>query len=212
MATFDQRILRIVTFQTFVLKNARWLVGGLGLTYFSSFGQTFFIALFAGELRADFGLTHGQFGSLYMFGTLASAITLVFIGKVVDHYSVRQVSGVVLLALSTACIAMATAQNVITLVFAIFLLRLSGQGMMTHTAVTAMGRWFVAERGRAVAVTNSGHQLGEACMPLAVFSLLNVLGWRQIWILCAIILLVIAVAFSCPGLSEHLSGFIKCTC
>jgi len=40
------------------------------------------------------------------------------------------------------------------LVIAIYLLRLAGQGMMSHTAMTAMGRWFVAERGRAVAVTS----------------------------------------------------------
>ena len=79
-----------MTFQTFVLQNARWLIGGIGLTFFASFGQTFFIAMFAGQYRTEFGLSHGEFGTIYMLGTLASAITLVFLGKVVDFHSVRR--------------------------------------------------------------------------------------------------------------------------
>ena len=182
-----------MTFQTFVRQNARWLLGGLSLTFFASFGQTFFIAMFAGHYRGEFGLSHGQFGSVYMVGTLASAITLVFIGKVVDYQTVRSVSGVVIVALAVACAAMAMAQSVVGLVLAIYLLRLAGQGMMSHTAMTAMGRWFVAERGRAVAVTSSGHQLGEACFPFIVLGLLHSLDWRLMWWGCAALLLLVAL-------------------
>ncbi len=182
-----------MTFQTFVRQNARWLLGGLGLTYFASFGQTFFIAMFASHYRDEFELSHGQFGSVYMVGTLASAITLVFIGKVVDYQTVRRVSTVVIAALAVACAVMATASSLPALVLAIYLLRLAGQGMMSHTAMTAMGRWFVAERGRAVAVTSSGHQLGEACFPFIVVALLSQLHWRTIWWLCALVLLLVAL-------------------
>ena len=182
-----------MTFQTFVRQNARWLTGGLGLTFFASFGQTFFIGMFAKHYQDEFKLSHGEFGSVYMVGTLASAVTLVLIGKVVDYQTVRRVSSVVIVALAVACVAMATAQSVATLVLAIYLLRLSGQGMMSHTAMTAMGRWFVAERGRAVAVTSSGHQLGEAVFPFVVVALLSVLDWRTLWWGCAVVLLVIAL-------------------
>lgn len=182
-----------MTFQTFVKQNVRWLAGGVGLTFFASFGQTFFIAMFASHYRGDFGLSHGAFGSLYMIGTLASAITLVFIGKVVDHYSVRLVSSIVVVALSMACISMAVAKSALGLVLAIYLLRLAGQGMMSHTAMTAMGRWFQAERGRAVAVTSTGHQLGEAVLPFAVVTMLAVIDWRIIWWGCALFLLLVAL-------------------
>lgn len=182
-----------MTFQTFVQQNARWLIGGLGLTLFASFGQTFFIAMFASEYRTEFGLSHGQFGSVYMVGTLASAITLVFIGKVVDHYSVRLVASVVIVGLAIACASMALVSSVVTLTLSIYLLRLAGQGMMSHTAMTAMGRWFVAERGRAVAVTSSGHQMGEAIFPFIVVSLLAIIDWRLIWWACAIALLLLAL-------------------
>ena len=184
-----------MTFQTFVRQNARWLAGGVGLTFFASFGQTFFISMFAEQYRIEFGLSHGDFGSIYMLGTLSSAITLVFLGKVVDYYSVRSVTTVVILSLALACALMASVNGVIMLVFAIYLLRLAGQGMMSHTAMTAMGRWFVAERGRAVAVTSAGHQLGEAIFPFIVIVLFAGIDWRLIWWFCAAALALIALPF-----------------
>ncbi len=182
-----------MTFQTFVRQNARWLIGGIGLTFFASFGQTFFIAMFASQYREEFGLSHGDFGFVYMLGTLASAITLVFIGKIVDDHSVRQVSTVVIVSLALACAAMASINSVAGLVFAIYLLRLTGQGMMSHTAMTAMGRWFVAERGRAVSVTSIGHQLGEAVFPFVILALLAGADWRLIWWGCAAAMLMLAL-------------------
>ncbi len=184
-----------MTFQTFVRQNARWLAGGVGLTFFASFGQTFFISMFAGHYRAEFDLSHGDFGSIYMLGTLSSAITLVFIGKVVDFYSVRCVASVVIVALSLACALMASANSVLFLVLAIYMLRLAGQGMMSHTAMTAMGRWFAAERGRAVAVTSAGHQLGEAILPFIVLILFAGSEWRMTWWVCTAVLILFALPF-----------------
>ena len=57
----------------FLRENARWLAGGFLLTLFSSYGQTFYIALSSGGIRGELGLSHGDFGWLYMFATLASA-------------------------------------------------------------------------------------------------------------------------------------------
>lgn len=149
--------------------------------------------MFAEQFRAEFGLSHGDFGSIYMLGTLASAITLVFIGKIVDFYSVRSVATFVILGLSLACAAMASVSGVATLVLAIYLLRLAGQGMMSHTAMTAMGRWFAAERGRAVAVTSAGHQIGEAIFPFIVLVLLAGSDWRVVWWGCAAATLLLAL-------------------
>ena len=44
---------------SFLRTNARWIAGGFLLTFFSSFGQTFFIGLSGEELRAKFDLTDG---------------------------------------------------------------------------------------------------------------------------------------------------------
>ena len=51
---------------TFLRDNARWISGGFLLTFFSSFGQTFFIGLSGEELRAKFDLSDGEFGGVYI--------------------------------------------------------------------------------------------------------------------------------------------------
>ena len=68
----------------FITNNSRWLLGGFLLTFFSAFGQTYFISLSAGNIRAEYNLSHGDFGLLYMLATLASALTLPWLGKIVD--------------------------------------------------------------------------------------------------------------------------------
>ena len=68
----------------FLKQNFRWIAGGFLLTYFSSFGQTFFVSASIAEWQAAFDLSHGEFGRLYMFATLASAVCLPFLGRLVD--------------------------------------------------------------------------------------------------------------------------------
>lgn len=177
----------------FLRQNAPWLLAGMLLTFSSSFGQTFFIALFGGQIREEFGLSNGEFGGLYLLGTLGSAALMVFAGKVVDFYSPRQVGALVLLGLGIASVSMAMADTLTMLVFTIFLVRFFGQGMTSHIALTAMGRWFDATRGKAVSITNTGHQIGEAVLPLTVVLLIAVLDWRQAWLIFAGVITLIAI-------------------
>ena len=46
--------------KNFYLANARWLGAGLLCTFGSSFGQTYFIALFASQFMALHGLSDGD--------------------------------------------------------------------------------------------------------------------------------------------------------
>ncbi len=171
----------------------RWLLGGLILTFFSSFGQTYFIALFSSEIRATFSLSHGEFGGIYMAGTLVSAATLVWLGRVVDIYSVSKVAFWVCIALSLACAAMSVVSSVWMLVLVVFGLRLFGQGMMSHIAMVAMGRWYSAERGRAVSITSMGYQIGSGIFPFVMVSLIGLIGWQQSWALAAGLMIFVAL-------------------
>ena len=166
---------------TFLIQNARWLAGGFLLTLFSSFGQTFFISIWGAEIRAEFGLTHGGFGSLYMVATLASALTLPFLGRLIDETSVARFAFWIMAMLAAATLLMGAAGGIVMLVVAIYLLRLFGQGLMTHTALTAMGRWYSASRGRAVSIAAIGHQAGEAVLPITFVFLATYMTWRETW-------------------------------
>jgi len=127
-----------------------------------------------------------------MIGTLASAASLVWIGRVVDHYAVSTVAFYVCVALSLACMAMSLVSSVWMLVLVIYGLRLFGQGMMSHIAMVAMGRWYSAERGRAVSITSMGFQIGSGVLPLIVVSLIGLIGWRASWVLAAALMIFVA--------------------
>ncbi|SDU17110.1 MFS transporter [Stappia sp. ES.058] len=182
-----------MSYFAFVRENLRWLLAGLLLTFFSSFGQTFFISLVAGDLRGEFNLSHGEFGGLYMAATLLSAASLTVIGKVVDTHPLALVSAGIVCGLALFSVGMASVSSVAMLFVVLYGLRLFGQGMMTHVAMTAMGRWYAAQRGRAVSIAALGIQCGEASLPLAFVSVSALLGWRGAWWLGAGALVVVAL-------------------
>lgn len=172
---------------TFLKDNARWLGAGAVLTFLSSFGQTFFISLFAGEIREAYGLTDGGWGNIYAAGTLASAIVMVWAGSLTDRFRTRQIGIAILVGLALACVMMAVNPYVSLLVVAVFLLRFFGQGMASHAAVVAMSRWFDATRGRALAVCTLGFTFAEAVFPILFVALLAFVDWRLLWIVAALV-------------------------
>ncbi|TVQ36254.1 MAG: MFS transporter [Geminicoccaceae bacterium] len=180
----------------FLQDNARWLVGGLVLCFASSFGQTFFIALFAEDLRLELGLSHGAWGSLYAAGTLASAAVFMALGKLADDVEPVRLVGYVFVGLALVAVAMANVTTAWMLGLVVFGLRLGGQAMMTHVAVTITARWFLATRGKALALVSMGHPLGEAVLPALAVLAIATFGWRGAWWAVAALLVLVLLPLS----------------
>lgn len=174
----------------FYRANARWLAAGLLCTLGSSFGQTFFISLFAGEIMATHGLSDGEWGALYTGATLLSAVVLVQAGRLADIWPLERLALLIVLLFAAVCVGMAVNHSLILLFILVAGLRFCGQGMMGHIGVTATARWFRAHRGRALAVTSLGYSLGEAVLPAIAVVAVAVAGWRGAWGLAAGILLL----------------------
>ncbi|ETX15915.1 MFS transporter [Roseivivax halodurans JCM 10272] len=170
---------------TFLRDNARWLLAGGLLTFLSSFGQTFFISIFAGEIRAEFDLSHGAWGAIYAIGTTLSAMLMVSAGGLTDRFRSRVLGGTGLVCLALACLGMAVNASVWLLPLAILGLRFFGQGMMGLIAMVSMSRWFVAARGRALSLAGLGVTLGQAVLPVIFVALMSVLPWRSLWVIAA---------------------------
>nr|WP_180882899.1 MFS transporter [Mesorhizobium loti] len=159
----------------------------------SCFGQTFFISLFSGDIRAEFGLTHSSFGLLYMVATLGSAASILWVGRLVDVYSARKMAVCVVLATAVAAVLTSYAHSLIIFFIALYLLRFCGQGMLDHLAGVTMTRWYDLNRGRALSIASLGHPVGEALLPLAGVVLIAAIGWRQTWLVVACVLLFAAM-------------------
>ena len=176
---------------TFVRGNLAFLAAGMLLTFCSSFGQTFFVSIFSGEIRAAFGLSHGAWGAIYSAGTFAAAVAMIWAGVLTDRFRVRAMGAVMLPCYAVACLAMGFNVWLWAVPILVFALRFFGQGMATHIATVAMARWFVATRGRALSTATLGFALGEAVLPVSFVALMLVLDWRFLWVLSAGLLLAL---------------------
>ena len=164
---------------------------GFIFTFFSSFGQSFFLGLFNSSIRDALSITHGQFGSLYASATLLSSIVLVWIGKKIDDVNILKFASYVIIFLSVSCFIFSKISSVIFLFVGIFLMRLAGQGLTTHTATTTISRFFEKNRGRALSIGWLGLSLAEFILPVLIVFLLTFVEWRNIWISISIVVIIV---------------------
>ena len=169
----------------------KFLLFGFLMTFFSSPGQTFFVSLFSGEIRADLGLSDGQFGGLYSFATLMSAIVMVWSGTLMDRVSLERFSISVVAGLALGCLMISFSNGVVLLVLGVFLLRQMGQGLMCLASSTAMVRYLDRNKGKSNALAGMGYAVSEAVMPSIIVSLIVWFGWRESWLIIAAALLVL---------------------
>ena len=126
----------------FFTRNARFVSFGFFLALFSSFGQTFYVALFNGVLNDDLGFSSSQLGTFYGAATFASAVLLIWVGKLIDLWDLRVFTIFTFTILAAACLMFANITGPLTLMLAMLGLRLGGQGLMSHTALTSMSRYY----------------------------------------------------------------------
>ena len=157
------------------------IIFGFIFTFFSSFGQSFFLGLFNSSIRNELSITHGQFGSIYASATLLSSFFLIWFGKKIDDINVFKFAFLVTLLLSFSCFFFSKISSVTILFLAIFLMRFSGQGMMSHTATTTISRYFSKSRGKALSTSWFGLSSAEFILPVLIIYLLTIYDWKNIW-------------------------------
>ena len=189
-----------------MLKNLsiKVIIFGFIFTFFSSFGQSFFLGLFNESIRNELNITHGQFGSIYASATLLSSIILIWVGKKIDDFDVLKFSFFVISLLAISTFTFSKINSVAFLFVAILLMRFSGQGMMSHTASTTISRYFTNTRGKALSTGWFGLSTAEFLMPVTIIYALTIMDWRNIWII-----ITIAIILFLPLVSYFLVKEIK---
>ena len=76
--------------------NKKVLIFGFIFTFFSSFGQSFFLGLFNPSIREELDITHGQFGTIYAGATICSSLVLIWFGKKIDDFKLINYSIIVI--------------------------------------------------------------------------------------------------------------------
>ena len=166
------------------------IIFGFIFTFFSSFGQSFFLGLFSISIRETLLITHGQFGSIYASATLLSSFLLIWAGKKIDDINIFKFALYVSLLLSFSCFFFSKISSLMLFFIAVFLMRFSGQGLMSHTATTTITRYFTKSRGKALSVGWFGLSTAEFILPVLIVYLLSITTWQNIWVSISIFILI----------------------
>jgi len=152
--------------------------------------------LFNSNIREELNISHGEFGTLYGIATLCSSLTLIWLGKKIDDLKLVNYSLLVVIFLTFAVLFFSFINGIIFLTIGIFFLRLSGQGLMAHTASTAVARYFDQSRGKALSYIWVGMSLGEFLLPVMIVYALTFIYWRNLWQGLALIILLLLPIFT----------------
>ena len=166
------------------------IIFGFIFTFFSSFGQSFFLGLFNSSIRETLSITHGQFGSIYASATLLSSFLLIWVGKKIDDINIFKFAFYVTLLLSFSCFFFSKISSIAFLFIAVFLMRFSGQGLMSHTATTTITRYFTKSRGKALSAGWFGLSTAEFILPILIVYLLTIMSWQNVWVFISILILI----------------------
>ena len=161
--------------------NKKVIIFGFIFTFFSSFGQSFFLGLFNAPIRNELGITHGQFGNIYATATIFSSLLLIWVGKKIDEYQIIYYAIFVILLLFMSSLFFSFINTIYLLSVGIFLMRFSGQGLMSHTSTTTVSRFFEKSRGKALSTIWFGLSSAEFILPVLITYLFVIYSWRTVW-------------------------------
>ena len=170
--------------------NKKVIIFGFIFTFFSSFGQSFFLGLFNAPIRNELGITHGQFGSIYATATICSSLLLIWVGKKIDDYRLLNYSFFVIILLFISSLFFSFINSIYLLAIGIFLMRFSGQGLMSHTSTTAISRFFEKSRGKALSTIWFGLSTAEFILPVSITYFFVTYSWRTVWQGIAILIIL----------------------
>ncbi|MFP4325400.1 MAG: CynX/NimT family MFS transporter [Desulfonatronovibrio sp.] len=175
----------------FIRNNPRLAFYAFMAVLTSGFGQTFFVSVMGGEIRAAFDLSHTAYGTIYSLATVTSAMLLFRLGGLADTWSLSRITILAVAALAAGCLLIGLAPGVFVLGIGFVLIRFGGQGYISHLGITTAARYFSVHQGKAVAFAASGFPVAEAILPACAVFILGLAGWRWSWMAGAIVLMVL---------------------
>lgn len=179
-----------------VKRNPWWVVVGSTLTLVVCNAPLVFytVGIFIKPITDEFGWARSTLTMAAGLGTLAGAIAIPFIGRLMDRWGVRRVliPSIAVFALSIASLALTPA---VPLIFVCLyaLVGLTGAPHGPLPYVKAVSGWFDRRRGIAIGIIMSGIGLGAAMIPPVTSMFIEVYGWRSAYVALAVLLLLVAL-------------------
>ena len=170
-----------------------WILGVATLGVVASIpGQTVGVSVFNDSLIEATGLSRLSVANAYLGGTVVSGLLLPWGGTLLDRLGARRTAFGACVGLALTLVALSNVDRLagagaswvvyfVLLAGLFFCLRFCGQGMLTMTSRTMLGRWFERRRGIAAGVSGlfAGYSFGIAPQVLNVW--IEAESWRTAW-------------------------------
>ncbi len=170
-------------------------------------GQTIGVSVFTDPVKNALGLSRNQFSNAYMLGTLLSSMVVSRAGVWFDAYGARYVAFFAAILLSIALLLASFSVEIsaafkyffnssswlisfITISFLFFLIRFSGQGILTMASRNMIMIWFKKNRGKINSISSIVVSLGFSSSPILLNKLITDNGWQISWQIMALCLLL----------------------
>ncbi len=163
------------------------------------------ITAFDPSLLDEFGWSRGQLKFRDMFNLLLAAALSPFVGALIDRIGVRTLAlfGSVLLAVLYAAYSQVQSIAHVYLIHVGFAAVVVSSGL--SVAVIMVSEWFQTRRGTALGIALVGSSVGGMLVPKVIVALLPAHGWRESFLLMAVI--PVALFFICLLLVRRPGAF-----
>jgi len=161
-------------------------------------GQTIGVSVFTDHLIEATGLSRLQLANAYLVGTITSGCLLPLGGKLLDRLGARRIVVLAAVGLGLTLGYLSVCDRIsffltdflpfttstvatIVLIAGFVSLRFCGQGMLTMTSRTTLGKWFDQRRGQVSGIEGVFIASGFSIAPYVFSQMIGELGWRGTW-------------------------------
>ncbi|MBS57286.1 MAG: hypothetical protein CL735_00800 [Chloroflexi bacterium] len=153
--------------------------------------------LFIPLMESDLNISRTAFGWMDTARRFTGGAASYFVGKIIDKHGPRIYIVVAAIIIGSSMILIGFSQKSWQLILLFGIIGLSGLaapgGLVTSVPVA---KWFFKKRGIAIALASVGLGLGGIVMLPATQIFIENIGWRNTWILLAIIFMLITIPIS----------------
>lgn len=165
------------------------------VVYCAAPGMTYGTAAFVDPLTDELGISRSLFSSAYAFATIASGIVLLLLGRFFDHWGSRRLMTAAIIGLGLGVIWLSFSAGPIGVFIGFAITRTFGYGIMPLASRILIPHWFLRHRGRAYSAFGLAGTLSIATLPPVHEWLIAHIGWRALWRVDALILILALAPF-----------------
>ena len=137
------------------------------------------IGVFVVPITEEFDWDRSVVAGAVTIGTILGGLTALGVGPLIDRLGGRWVLGGGFLAMGALLIALGASNTLWQFYLIVITTRLILQGIINLTNNIVVSKWFLVQRGRALAISSLGQRVGTGVIPFVAQAFISGFGWRM---------------------------------